>query len=165
MRNIVFGTVLFVIVTSLSAFIYLYYFVDLIPVKFSSNHPSIDIVKTNSKTFDIYSNLVLGIASKDIWNVKPKVVGVFYTDKIRPDNPKIIDSFTQDLGATIDVTNENEVLIYIYASNNIIEGENPDKIIKEYTIETIKYYQWLDNTTNNDIYSKLIPLPINVKNN
>lgn len=165
MRNIVFVVVLFVITTLLSSFIYLYYFVNLVPVKFSSNHPSVDIVKANSKVFDIYSNLVLNIANKDIWNVKPKVIGIFYTDKIRPDNKILNDSYMQDLGSIIDIANENEVLIYIYVSDNILNNGNSNQIIKDYTIKSIRYYQRIDKSNIDNIFSKLIKLPINVKNN
>ena len=165
MRNIVFGTILFLVTTFLSAFVYLYFFVDLTPVKFNSIHPNIEVVKNSSKFFDIYSNLILNVKNTDIRNVKPNVIGIFYTDKIRPDNKVMLDSYRQDLGSTISIVNENEALIYIYISDNIINSDNHNKIVKDYTIETIRYYQVLSKNSIDNIFLKLIKLPINVKDN
>lgn len=165
MRNIVLGIVLFFVFILLSLAIYLYFFTKLTPVKFSSLHPNIQIVNSSSRFFDIYSNLVLNIKNTAIWNVKPSVMGIFYTDKIRPDNQVIKDDYLQALGATIDIVNKNEVLIYIYVSDDIINSDSPNKIIKDYTIKTIRYYQGIGKSNIDNIFSNLIKLPLYVKSN
>lgn len=165
MRNRVLGIALFFVFILLSLAIYLYYFAKLTPVKFNSLHPNIQITNSSSKFFDIYSNLALNIKNTAIWNVKPSVMGIFYTDKIRPDNQAIKDDYLQVLGATIDIVNKNEVLIYIYVSDDIINSDNSNKTIKDYTIETIRYYQGIGKNNMDNIFSNLIKLPIHVKSN
>ncbi len=146
------------------------YSLDFVPIKFSSKHPSISVTKNTSRLFDIYSSLILEIGYKNILGVKPKLIGIIYTDKIRPDNKVFankvfIDSDKHDLGSTIDVSNKNEVLIYIYVSENVLKNKDAESIIKKYTIDTVRFYQGQKKSSLVDLFSKLIKLPIYVRTN
>lgn len=144
--------------------LYFFWFTTFVPVKFSSTHPQIAVLKNESKLFNLYANLFLQIKNKDIWGIKPKLIGIIYTDKVRPDNKVLVDSYTQDLGATIDVVNNNEVLIYIFVSDTIVNNGS-EKKIKEYTVDTIRYYQDMKKKNKNYLFLNLIKLPIYVKAN
>lgn len=138
---------------------------SFILVKFNSRHPQISITKSDSYTFNLYSNIKLQIKSKNIWGVKPKLIGIIYTDKARADNKIINDERDLDFSSTIDVINGNEIIIYIYVSENVASNNNAKKRIRDYTIDTIQYYQNQDKVKSNNLFSGLVRLPINVKDN
>ena len=141
------------------------YFLDFVPIKFSSKHPNISISKNTSRLFDIYSSLISEVGYKNILGVKPKLVGIIYTDKTRSDNKELFDGDQHGLGATIDKANRDEILIYIYISENVIKNKNTESIIRDYTIDTMRFYQRQKKSVLIDLSSKLVKLPINVKTN
>lgn len=137
--------------------------VTLLPIKFSSTHPNISVSRSESLLFNIYSNYVLKIKTTDMWGTKPKIVGVIYTDKIRPNNQVLDDNREVNFGSLISSTEDNTALLYIYISKNVIDDKDAKDKIKNYTIDTIKYFQQKEYIDN--IFSKFIKLPVNVKNN
>lgn len=137
---------------------------SLEPVKFSSIHPNIKIAKPESTLFNIYANYKLKIKTTDMWGIKPNIVGIIYTDKIRPNNQLFNENKEVDFGSLINITDQNEALIYIYVSKNVIDSNVTKNRIQKYTISTIKYFQQKDNQESG-VLSKFIKLPINVKEN
>lgn len=134
------------------------------PVKFSTIHPNIKITRSESILFNIYTNYELKIKTTDMWGVKPNIVGIIYTDKIRPHNQLLNENNEVDFGSLINITEQNESLIYIYVSKNIINSNDAKNRIKRYTVDTISYFQQKEGL-NNDIFYKITTLPIDVKNN
>jgi len=154
---------IFIILIVLIASAYFWSKTQLIPIRFNSLHPQIEITKQESYLFDIYTNFALDIKNRKLWDVKPKILGIFYTDKVRADNRISDRDNLIKFGSTITRETNSEVSIYIYVSESVINSADAKEKIKDYTLDVIGYYQFLENERKDDVYTKFFKLPINVK--
>jgi len=153
--------VLFILIAS----IYLWSKSQLMPTKFNSLHPQIVVLRKGSYLLDIYTNRILDIKNRSLWDVKPKVIGIFYTDKIRADNQIFDKEDLLEFGSTISAKENGEVSIYIYVSENVINNSDAKEKIKDYILDVIGYYQFLGTERKDDKFSNFLKLPIDVKKN
>ncbi|WKZ25745.1 MAG: hypothetical protein QY322_00305 [bacterium] len=134
------------------------------PVFFNSRIGSLRIENKNPIILDIYLNFSLKLNKFLIKGIKPKSIAIVYTDKVRPSYQYIDDNQKIDFGSTIDILSLNEVLIYIYVSENVLRSSDAEHQIKEYTLNVIQFYQGKEEVTQQNQFNNFFKLPIYVKN-
>ncbi len=157
--------ILFAIFIILVVFLTINTYLGYTKVVFNSKNERIELKNNKSASFEFFLNLILNLKSDSVSGINPKTIGVFYTDKERADNKMISDRGTVNFSSTKDTSNPDNILIYIYVSNETISNPDFQKQILDYTINTINYYKRQPNYYIYKLLSKYLELPINVKNN
>lgn len=133
-------------------------------VVFNSRNENIILSSNKSSSFEIFLNLILNLRTDLISGIKPKTIGIFYTDKPRADNKIYSDDGNLNFSSTKDSTDLENNLIYVYVSDEIINSQDFQRLVLNYTIDTISYYKRQPNYKIYSLLSKYLEIPIHAKN-
>ena len=151
-------TFLSVFLVTLTLGIFYLYSTKIVPIRFNSKHPNIVIAKTESFLFNLYANYFLGVGKNG-----HEVIGVVFTDKQRMGNPVIFDG-EPVMASILNSNTPDELLVYIWVSDKVVENKDANKIILDYIVSSISHNEGRGGSLSKMILN-IIKTPFYVKAN
>lgn len=164
------GLVVFIFVLIFTSLGIWYVSFSLVPIKFNSKHPRIETAKSESLLLNLYVSYFLDVGKseflvedidKAVKTVRPRVIGVVFTDKQRMGSPVIFDK-EPVIGLTLDSNTLNELLVYIWVSDKVLEKEDANRTILNYIVNNLSYRQKQKGSLHK-ILLNLVKTPFYVK--